>query len=348
MAVVALQPVSRRAGRVGALVAPDAERAQPEPYPRLGRVDPLADLLDERVHIGPSPVAPGLALAVARVAGVVVELVPLRVRVEEVVEVHAVEVVAVDRVEDRVLDVRARRGVARVEVETAVGRALGERHRPVRVLAQRMVRRELVEVGTGTPGGRRLAAAVRVEPGVELEVAGVRFLDHPAHRVPTRVLAAFAGQPLRPRRVRGRPERVTAGPDVHEHRVVVHLLGQVEPAPVFGLHLVFGQPGLARKVDVADRGEPHAAQLPLGDQAFRRADGQAGCTGHVTVGLRFRGAIEQTDTGRHRHRESDDYQPDEQPTLHGHDARPTVRDGQRSKAPHKEKQPPSGTRTRAG
>mgnify|MGYP003286924091 CR=1 FL=1 len=38
---------------------------------------------------------------------------------------------------------------------------------------------------------------------------------------------AAAGEPLRPRRVRRRPERVPAGPHVHEDRIVVVPDGQV-------------------------------------------------------------------------------------------------------------------------
>ena len=63
-----------------------------------------------------------------------------------------------------------------------------------------------------------------------------------------------------------RPERVAAGPHVHEDRVVVLPLGQVEPAQVLGLDrlLVEARAGSASRC--CNRGEPHAAQLTIGPQ----------------------------------------------------------------------------------
>ena len=125
--VVGLESVGVRPERIGGLVAPDAERADAELHPRLDGLDPYAHLLDQAVDVVAPPVGLGGETgAEPGVRGVVGEvLTGRRVRVEVVVEVHAVHVVAADDVEDHLEAVGAGIGLARVEPELVAVRGLG-------------------------------------------------------------------------------------------------------------------------------------------------------------------------------------------------------------------------------
>ena len=155
-------------------------------------------------------------LAVRGEAGRVVEvLARLRVRVEEVVEVHAVDVVLRHRLQHRVLDEASRLGDAGVEVEPARPGADRDRRPPTRGgRAAGGSGASWFDVGAGATHRRRLGAPVRVHPGVELEVAGVRLGDHELHRVPARDRrrrACRSATPTRARTATARARRRWAG-----------------------------------------------------------------------------------------------------------------------------------------
>ncbi len=251
--VVALRAARVRAARVGRRVAPDAERADAELDPRLERLDPLGDRPDELVDVVPPPVLDRReARAVLRVGGGVGQrLAGHGVGVEVVVEVHAVDVVVLHAVQDRRVDVLAGLRQARVEVELA---AVGPH--PVGVLPRGVGGQELRRV-------RLHRDAVRVVPGVQLEVACVRLRHDEGERVEARVAALRAGEVLRPRLVGAGPERVGRRPHLDEDGVEVHARGHVEPVHVLGPQLVRAQPRARGPVDVDDGRDPHRAQLPL-------------------------------------------------------------------------------------
>ncbi len=207
----------------------------------------------ERVDVVPPPrldrAEPGAVRGVGR--GIRDRLPAHRVRIEVVVEVHAVEVVVLDRVQDRLPDVLLGLGQARVEVELA---AVGPD--PLGMHARGMLGHEPGRVGLHRD-------AVRVEPRVQLEVAPVRLVDDEGERVVARVAALHAREVLRPRLERAGPERVGGRPHLHEHRIQAELLGDVEPVQELGLLRLGAQPGARGPVDVHDRGDPHRAQLAL-------------------------------------------------------------------------------------
>ncbi len=133
------------------------------------------------------------------------------VRVEVVVEVDGVDVVLRDRVHDRGLAELASLGDAGVVVELA---AVGDR--PLGVDLRRMRGRQAGDVGREVHGD-----PVRVEPRVELEVAPVRLGHREGQRVVAGVDALGAGEVLRPRLERGRPEGVGGRPHLDDDGVVV-------------------------------------------------------------------------------------------------------------------------------
>ena len=139
-------------------------------------LDALGHRAHERVDVVAPPVGDVVeARAVRGVGrGIRNRLPGHRVRVEVVVEVHAVEVVVLDRVQDGPLDVLLRLGQARVEVELAAVRP-----DPLGVHARRVLGHELGGVGLHRD-------AVGVEPGVQLEVAAVRLVDDERERVVAR------------------------------------------------------------------------------------------------------------------------------------------------------------------
>ena len=155
------------------------------------------------------------------------DLRPDRVRVEVVVEVDRVEVVLRDGVHDRGLAVLAGLGDAGVVVEPA---AVGDG--PLGVNLGRMGRCK-----AGDVGGEVHRDAERVEPRVELEVAPMRLRDGEGQRVVSRVLALRAGQVLRPRLQRRRPEGVGGGPNLDDHGVVAVGDGEVVVGHQLGLLL---------------------------------------------------------------------------------------------------------------
>ncbi len=190
-----------------------------------------------------------------------------RVRVEVVVEVHAVDVVVLDAVQDRGRDVLLGLGQARVEVQLAAVRP-----HPLRVLPRRVLGHELGRV-------RLHRHAVRVVPGVDLEVALVALLDDEPERVVARVLALDAREVLRPRLVRARPERVRRRAHLDEHGVETEVARDVEPVQQLGLLLLGREPGRRRPVDVDDARDPHRAQLALAGRRGRAARGERRAAG---------------------------------------------------------------------
>ncbi|RAO32897.1 hypothetical protein PSN13_03587 [Micromonospora saelicesensis] len=301
--VVRLAAGGVRTERVDGLVAPDAERADAELYPRLGRLDLAVHLLDQQVDVVPPPVGPvGEAPVVGREGRVVRHLVGAAgVGVEVVVEVDAIDVVPLDGIHHGGLDELADLGDPGVVVEPAAGDAgrwVGEG--PVGVLLRRVAGGELGEVGAGAAGGGH-RDAVRVEPGVELQVPLVRLVDQEGQWVPARVLAAYPGQVFRPGLVRRGPERVGGGPDLHHDGVVVQAPGQVEQLAVLGLlggdPVRVGLGRLAGPVDVDHRRDPHGPELPFRGGRVGGAGGGAGGVGRAGCGARGGGADERAEQG---------------------------------------------------
>src|SRR5690606_27408933 len=251
------------------LVAPHPERADAELYPGLGLVDLPGQVLDEAVDVAAPPVALVHAAAVGLVGGLVGELAALGVAVDVVAEVCGVDAVLPRDVHAGLGGRFPHFGDARV-----VPHAPAVLADPAGVLAGGAL---------GVQLGRVVVAGdpVRVEPGVELQVAGVGLLEHEVQHVVAGVLAGGPGDPRRPRLDRGVVERVGVGADLHEHRVHVHLPRGVEEPDELLLLLVGGGAGVLGPVDVADGGDPHGAQLARAGVAGR---GDVGALGAGAAG----------------------------------------------------------------
>ena len=203
--------------------------------------------LDEHVDVVPAPVTDVLEpLAVRLERGAVGErLAGQRIGVEVVVQVHAVDVVAVHDVQDDLRGQVAYLRQARVEPQRAAVAVY-----PVRVQPRLAARGELLAVGLR-------AGAVGIEPGVEFQPAFVRLGDEEGQRVIAGVAALVAGEVLRPGLVRGAVERVGRGTDLDVDGVEVQLLGHVEQVAVLRLLLGGRKTLLVRPVAVVDRRDPH-------------------------------------------------------------------------------------------
>ncbi|KGC52790.1 hypothetical protein DO65_4945 [Burkholderia pseudomallei] len=250
-----------RALRIGRRIAPDRERRDPELHPRFRGLDALSERFDETIDVVATPVGERRETrAVLRISrGVVERRARDRVRVEIIVEMHGVDIVAGDRVHDRVDDERARGGHAGVVIQLA---AVADH--PVRMRARRMRGDERVE-----PVVHR--DAVRIEPCVQLEIAPMRFGDGERERIVAGIAALRARQIFRPRLERRRPECVRGRPNLQDHRVAVHPDRVVEPRAQLGLLRGGRQARARRPVEVDHRGDPGAAELTLGHRLVRPA-----------------------------------------------------------------------------
>ncbi len=219
------------------------------------------DVAHELIDVVAPPVAPIVEVAAVLLpGGVVVEgRALLRVRVEEVVEVDPVDVVAVDHVHDHGGHPLADLGIPGIDVGLGA-----EVDQPVGVALDGVVVGEVLHVGV------LKTHTVGVEPGVQFEAALVGLLHRVLQRVVSGVAALLAGEVAGPGLQLGVVDGVGGGPGVQEDRVQSHIDGVVEPLVQFGLLLVRGQAGLRGPVDVAHGGEPCSAHLTL--VVVRRAD----------------------------------------------------------------------------
>ena len=171
--IIALQAVGVAALGVGFLVAPYSEGTYSEAHPGLDAGDGAVHRGDERVDIGPAPVALVLPVAVAGVAGGVGKVGVLDgIGIKIVVHVQAVDVVAGHDVGHHAVDEVAALGIGWVEVVL-----LAVFQEPLGMLAQE-----------GTVAYLRLRAhSVGIDPRVQLKSALVSFGHHKLHRVPVGV-----------------------------------------------------------------------------------------------------------------------------------------------------------------
>ena len=213
--------------------------------------------LDQLVDVGAAPVGTGQRAAVcavalpARLVGKVqLAAVGLdRVRIEIVVDVDGVDVVAaqhVDHDREHVLGGGRLAGVDPVQVAIAPHQ-FWPREREVR---RRIGRR-----------GRRRARAIRVEPGVQFEPARMGLGDPARQRVPAGIGALGASQVLGPRFQRRGVDRVGARPHLQDHGVEADGLRLVEQRDHFGLLLGRRQTLATRPVDVGHRRDPGGTKL---------------------------------------------------------------------------------------
>lgn len=176
---------------------------------------------------------------------------PLGVRVEVIVHVHAVDVVAPHHVAHGRDQLALRVGFTRIEPQLRAVRAheLGPPRRDMR-------RRQ-----RGDRGG--VPRAERIEPGVQLQPARVGRGDRERQRVVRipRRLSRCAGEVLRPWSVVCRIDRIGRGAHLQEDRVQSQRLRAIEDADQLRLLFRGGEIAPRRPVDVAHGGDPHPANL---------------------------------------------------------------------------------------
>ncbi len=223
----------------------DAERADAEQDGPLFPLDPLINPLDEPVDARASPVTavelpPGrLVLPPARVVREgELSFLPWRVggedriRVEVIVEMDAVDVVAPEDVKDDLQGALRGLRLARIEPEHLA-------------VALHEIGARLADVIGRFLEPRVEAGAVRVEPGVQLEPAPVGLVDPEAERVVVGFgpISLRAGEVRRPGLEARLVEGVGGGADLEDDRVEPDPGGGVEDADRLALLLGGESPG---------------------------------------------------------------------------------------------------------
>ena len=248
--VVVLQAVGRTAVGVALLVAVDTEGADTEAHPGFARLDNPAQLLDEQIHILATPVAPVHAVAIAGVAVIVGELAAGNgIRIEIVVHVDGIDIVARHNIVDYPAYKLAALGQSRVEIELFT--ILNE---PLGMLVIDMRRRQ--RLGSDRPH------PVGIEPGVQLHVAGMTLVDKILQRVPHGV----GSHPLLPREIfaprlqlRG-IKGVGRRAHLENHRIDADVLETVQHSIEIALH---GIPVHIAVTALPHRMNPRSAELPF-------------------------------------------------------------------------------------
>ena len=251
--------VESRGDRLRIPRPPELERRDPELHPRFQLPYLRVQLLDELVDVRPPPVVARELSAVPPVclpASLVGKIrgpvrATLRVRIEIVVEMHAVDVVALHHVEHHAQRLRAHRRLSRVHPEL----------RPVflhelRVPAREVRRRE-------RPLGRRFLRAERIEPRVQFQSARVRLDHRELQGIPERHRRhpLLAREILGPRLDLRRVQRVACRPHLQDHGVEPERSGAVQQRDELGFRERGRQPRPGRPVQIADARHPDAAKF---------------------------------------------------------------------------------------
>ena len=239
---------------------PDAEWTDAEAYPRLGLVHAFVERLNQQIDIAATPVGTPECSALAPVAfpaavigkrnGAAATIV-FRIRIEVVVDVHTIHVVALHHVEHHAHGARANRRFTGIHPQIA-GVRFYERRMCARNVGARQRR-----LGVG------VSRAIRIEPRMQLEIARMRFRDRERERIPERHRRAplCPRKILRPRFDFRRVQRVGRRTNLKQHRVELERGRAVEECNELGLLFGRGQRALGGPVDIGDRRHPDATKF---------------------------------------------------------------------------------------
>src|SRR3954469_5627748 len=261
---------------------PDAEGADADRDPRLGDVHPLVELGHEVVDVVSAPVvAVGPVLlasvldprrmvrevefaddldrvAVAAPSHPAVARSRFAIGIEEVIEMHAIDVVPLHDVDDSRQYCLAGFGNAGIDPLLPAIAA-----HPVGMFA-----RDMVASGANAPVERRTE---RVEPGMHLDATRVCFAHDYGERIVAWIQALMARQLRRPGRERRCIQRVAAQPHVKDDCVESDRPRPIEERDQLALLLLRRQSGARRPVTIGRGAQPGAPELPRDYRREHRA-----------------------------------------------------------------------------
>ena len=233
------------------LIAPYAEGADTQAYPRLGSAHIVVQLLDQQIDILTTPIAQLHTVAILCIALLVGELLVLNgIGIEIVVHMDCIYVVAGYDVAYYLGDEVAALGQTRIEQNL-----LTVANEPFGVLVVDVVFRQLVSLDRRN--------AIGVDPSVQLDVALVALVDHKLQGVPHRVgsFTCGAGQIAAPRLQLRRIEGVSRRADLPQNGIDTGQLERIDHINQISLSLLRSHCSVLLLMNGVN---PRTAELTLG------------------------------------------------------------------------------------
>src|SRR4051812_39779000 len=228
----------------------------PAPVLDPRRVIRKIELVDDLDRVAMTP-APDAAISCTRLA----------IGIEEIVEVHAVDIVALDDVDDR-----RHHGFACLRDAGIDPLLPAIPAHPIPMLPSDVIARGAnAAIERGAEG---------IEPRVHLDAAGVRLANRDGKRIVAGIDALMSRELGRPRRERRRIERIAAQPDVKDDGVEADRARMVEQCNELALLLFGGKSRPGRPVAVRRGTQPGTAKFAIDDRREDRAVAE-GHAGHV-------------------------------------------------------------------
>ena len=227
--VVVLQALGAAAGGIAAAVAEDTEGRHAELDPGFALMDGLAQLLYEMVHIFAAPV--GQASRPAAIASVLSSIVDYlatdRIRIEIIVDMETVDIIAADDIVDHPADIVAVLRLPRIEDILSVVSEDAARFSCCNM------------VGGQLMGGLGLCP-IRIDPRMEFHAPFVALVYHPLERIPVRrrCQPLLSGEETAPRLQFAGVERIALRSYLEDDGVDAVLLQFVELIRQRALHFL--------------------------------------------------------------------------------------------------------------
>src|SRR5438105_884359 len=264
---------------------PDTERTDSHRHPWLRDVNTLIKRRDKIVDVVTPPIVairPALSASVLDPRGTIreVELVHdsdrvamapatyppivrarLPIGIKEVVEMHRIDVISLNDVDDGREDRLPRRGDAGIDPLLSA------------IASNPLVMnsRDVVTRGSNAAVER---CAKRIEPCMHLEPARMRLAHDHGERIVARVHSLSASQLRRPGCERGLVQRVATQPNVKDDRIEANPPRAIQQRDELTLLLLRGESGTGRPIAVRGRAQPSTSKLAKDDRRKNRAVAQ--------------------------------------------------------------------------